>query len=234
MVSNYQPILILSFRFFVSKYSHKKIITLFSWLIVGLGLNSIAIGIREILIDYHNIDAFFTLLLGFQVIFFAYIIGIERKQLNNHHFCDYTKREEKLTNFNAARIAIIIPTHNEERLIIKTISGIPLIVDEIYVINDGSTDQTRFLVEEYSKTVDQRVTLITHAKNKGVGAAIITGYKRAFQDNHDIFVVIGADAQMDMNDLPRLIEPILNREADYIKGNRLLHQDVLAYLRLFL
>ena len=67
---------------------------------------------------------------------------------------------------------------------------------------------------------DKRIVGIRHKKNKGVGQAIITGYKEAVMLGYDVAVVIGGDNQMDLNDLPNFLEPIASKEADYVKGNR--------------
>jgi glycosyltransferase involved in cell wall biosynthesis len=75
-------------------------------------------------------------------------------------------------------IAVVVPAYNEESLIEETLLGIPDYVDRIYVVNDGSTDKT----EERIRNViskDDRFVIINHGSNKGVGAAIVTGYKHS-------------------------------------------------------
>jgi glycosyltransferase involved in cell wall biosynthesis len=66
----------------------------------------------------------------------------------------------------------------------------------------------------------QRVELVQHAVNLGVGAAIVTGYKRALHDDMDIAVVMAGDNQMDPEELPGLLDPIVDGRADYTKGDR--------------
>lgn len=116
----------------------------------------------------------------------------------------------------------IIPALNEERLILRTLSNVPSTVDAIYVIDDGSSDRTADLVLEASCT-DSRIQLLQHSSNCGVGAAIITGYKQAFKDGLDAFVVVGGDAQMDWDDIECLLEPLAIGRADYTKGNRFIY-----------
>lgn len=99
--------------------------------------------------------------------------------------------------------------------------NVPQTIDHIYVIDDGSKDKTAEVVTEVAKR-DKRIELIQHEKNLGVGAAIVTGYKKSSKDGFDIAVVIGGDNQMDLSDLPNFLEPIYKGEADYTKGNRFL------------
>jgi glycosyltransferase involved in cell wall biosynthesis len=68
---------------------------------------------------------------------------------------------------------------------------------------------------------DDRIHLIEHKVNRGVGGAIVTGYKKACDLNMDVAVVMAGDAQMDPGDLLNLIEPVCRGQVDYAKGNRL-------------
>jgi glycosyltransferase involved in cell wall biosynthesis len=120
-------------------------------------------------------------------------------------------------------IAMVIPAHNEEVLIQRTLLNIPKLIQKVYVINDASTDNTVIKIKEMMAK-DNRIELINHFKNKGVGAAIISGYIKAYEDGYDVFVVIGADAQMEMDDLYAIVQPIIEREADYTKGNRFIYK----------
>ncbi len=124
--------------------------------------------------------------------------------------------------YGTLKVAAVIPARNEERLIGRTIWPVPEIIDTIYVIDDGSQDRTAEVVQHY-KASDSRIRLIQHKINSGVGAAIITGYKQAYRDGHDVFVVVGGDAQMDWLDLDNLLQPIAEGKADYTKGNRFIY-----------
>jgi len=115
----------------------------------------------------------------------------------------------------------VIPAYNEQKLIRPTLENVPETIDHVYVIDDGSKDKTTEIVKEVAAK-DTRIELISHKENQGVGAAIITGYKKSSKDNYDIAVVIGGDNQMDLKDLPNFLEPIHKGEADYVKGNRFL------------
>jgi glycosyltransferase involved in cell wall biosynthesis len=72
----------------------------------------------------------------------------------------------------------------------------------------------------FCSLVGPRIELVQHARNSGVGAAIISGYKRALHDDMDIAVVMAGDNQMDPEELPGLLDPIVDGRADYTKGDR--------------
>ena len=123
--------------------------------------------------------------------------------------------------YKGKKIALVIPAHNEERLIGPTLERAPETIDRIYVVDDESQDQTADIVRKYAE-IDPRVELIQHEKNKGVGAAIITGYLQASADHYDISVVVGGDNQMPLEVVEDFLEPIVRGEVDYTKGNRFL------------
>jgi len=103
------------------------------------------------------------------------------------------------------------------------LAKVPAYVDHIYVVDDASTDATAARVAACG---DPRIRLVRHAANRGVGAAISTGYARALADGCDALAVMAADDQMDPADLPLLLGPVVSGAADYAKGNRLLHPEV--------
>jgi glycosyltransferase involved in cell wall biosynthesis len=116
------------------------------------------------------------------------------------------------------RVAVVVPAHNEEKLIAETIRGIPGFVDRVYVVDDLSTDGT---VEAVRALADQRVEVMEHERNLGVGGAILTGYQRALAERVDVTAVMAADAQMDPDDLEMLAGAVARGEVDYAKANRL-------------
>jgi glycosyltransferase involved in cell wall biosynthesis len=117
-----------------------------------------------------------------------------------------------------SRVAVVVPAHDEEQLVGTTLGGIPGFVDSIVVVDDGSADATAERVRAFG---DARVVLVEHERNRGVGAAIVTGYKRALEDGADVVCVIAADNQMDVGDLATLVAPVARGEVDYAKANRL-------------
>ena len=119
-------------------------------------------------------------------------------------------------------IGVVVPAYNEQELIEETLASIPSYVDRIYAVDDASTDDTAALIQKFCEDKDERVVFIRHEQNGGVGAAIVRGYKRALEDGIDITAVMAGDNQMDPEQLPNLLEPIIEGRADYTKGNRLL------------
>ncbi|MES1248861.1 MAG: glycosyltransferase family 2 protein [Actinomycetota bacterium] len=115
-------------------------------------------------------------------------------------------------------VAVVVPAHDEEQLIGTTLAGIPAFVDRIYVVDDGSRDAT---VERAMAHGDPRVEVVSHERNRGVGAAIVTGYKRALEAGDDVVCVMAGDNQMDPDDLETLAAPVARGELDYAKANRL-------------
>jgi glycosyltransferase involved in cell wall biosynthesis len=116
------------------------------------------------------------------------------------------------------RVAVVVPAHDEEALVTETIRGIPEFVDRIYVVDDCSRDATAGAVRALNLS---RVELIEHERNLGVGAAILSGYRRALEERIDVTAVMAADAQMDPADLEMLAVPVARGEVDYAKANRL-------------
>jgi len=117
-------------------------------------------------------------------------------------------------------LAVVIPAYNEERLIAATIRSVPDEINHIVVVDDKSKDNTVGEIEAISEH-NPRVVLIRHEKNQGVGGSIATGYKWARDHDIDVAVVMAGDGQMDPRDLPHLLKPVIDGEADYSKGNRL-------------
>ena len=115
-------------------------------------------------------------------------------------------------------VAVVVPAHNEETLIDAMLQGIPGFVDRIFVVDDASTDGTADRVRGVD---DARVELIVHERNGGVGAAIVTGYKRALAAQADATAVMAGDNQMDPDELESLALPVVRGELDYAKANRL-------------
>ncbi|MFX1521332.1 MAG: glycosyltransferase family 2 protein [Promethearchaeota archaeon] len=116
------------------------------------------------------------------------------------------------------RTIAIIPAKDEEIKIGIVVSGVlrhaKEIVDDVIVVDDGSSDNTASVAKESGATV------ISHPKNKGVGAAIRTGIVYAIQKNYDICVVMGGDAQDDPREINRVISPIVNGGYDFVQGSR--------------
>ena len=117
-------------------------------------------------------------------------------------------------------VCVVVPAYNESRQIRGVLSAMPEFVDRIVVIDDASQDDTVSKVEACQKG-NQKIILIRHAKNQGVGGAIASGYEWAREQDFDTAVVMAGDGQMNPEDLPALLEPVISGRVDYAKGNRL-------------
>ena len=116
------------------------------------------------------------------------------------------------------RVAVVVPAFDEEKLIVTTLASIPEYVDRVIVVDDASRDGTAAAA---AGTGDERVSVITHDRNRGVGAAIVTGYKRALEEAIDVTCVMAGDNQMDPDDLEAIAGPVARGEVEYAKANRL-------------
>jgi glycosyltransferase involved in cell wall biosynthesis len=117
-------------------------------------------------------------------------------------------------------IAVVIPAYNEERLLPATLAGVPAFVDRVYVVDDASKDATVGRAHSAAEA-DPRIVVIVHERNRGAGAAVVTGYKRALDERMDVTCVMNADNQMDPEELLHLVMPVAKGEVDYTKANRL-------------
>jgi glycosyltransferase involved in cell wall biosynthesis len=125
--------------------------------------------------------------------------------------------------FRQLRVAVVVPAYNEASKIAATVASIPDFIDDIFVIDDASSDDT---AQHANVARATPVEVIRHAENRGVGGAIATGYRRALATGADVAVVMAGDGQMDPEDLPALLAPIADGSADYVKGNRFKHPEI--------
>ena len=114
------------------------------------------------------------------------------------------------------KIIIGIPAFNEEKNIAGIISKLKRITKDIIVCNDGSTDLTADIAEEMGALV------INHEKNLGYGGAIRSIFLKAKDLNGDVLVTFDADGQHRIEDIDKVINPILNGQSDIVIGSRFL------------
>jgi len=124
-------------------------------------------------------------------------------------------------------IIACIPAYNEEKTIAKVVMLAQKQVDKVVVCDDGSEDLTADIAQRLGATV------IRHDKNLGYGAAIQSLFRKAMEKDADVIVTLDADGQHYPEEIPRLIQPILDDEADIVIGSRFLgeHNDAPAYRR---
>lgn len=116
------------------------------------------------------------------------------------------------------RVAVVIPAYRVTQHIDEVIRAIPDFVWRVYVVDDACPDGTGKYVE--SNVHDSRVRVIRLSENKGVGGAVMAGYRAALADQADVIVKVDGDGQMDPALIPDFVAPIISGEADYTKGNR--------------
>ena len=115
-------------------------------------------------------------------------------------------------------IAVVIPCYRVKRQILGVLSRIGPECGVIYVVDDGCPEGTADHVEKECR--DPRVHVLRHDRNCGVGAATLSGYRAALQTDAEVVVKLDGDGQMDPAWISRMVRPILDGEADYVKGNR--------------
>lgn len=116
------------------------------------------------------------------------------------------------------KVLLIVPAYNEEENILNTINKIKEYSDEInyVVINDGSKDKTEEILTA------NNINHIKLVKNLGIGGAVQTGYKYAYENNYDIAIQFDGDGQHDVNYVSKICETLLEGQADMVIGTRYL------------
>jgi len=115
-------------------------------------------------------------------------------------------------------VSVVIPCFKVTKHIKAVIAAVPEIVSRIYVVDDACPEKTGSFVKK--NVSDDRVKVIYHEDNQGVGGAVMTGYKAAIADGADVIVKVDGDGQMDPALVPAFVMPILSGDSDYTKGNR--------------
>lgn len=116
------------------------------------------------------------------------------------------------------RIAVVIPCYRVRDRVCDVLAQIGPEVDHIYCVDDACPDGTGQMLQKVVK--DERVRIIFHEQNEGVGSATLSGYRAALRDGATIIVKIDGDGQMDPSLIHLFARPILDGKADYTKGNR--------------
>lgn len=115
-------------------------------------------------------------------------------------------------------IAVIVPAYRVLAPLPAVVQAIGPEVARIFVVDDACPEHSGRHLED--NCLDQRLTVLYHAENQGVGGAVMTGYQAALNAGCDILVKLDGDGQMDPALIPTLVRPIVRGEADYTKGNR--------------
>ncbi len=121
-------------------------------------------------------------------------------------------------------IAVVVPARDEAAWIGEVVTTMPSFVDLIVLVDDASIDDTAARAREAASAVE--LVVLTKERSEGVGAALVAGYAYAAKRGAAVAAVMAGDGQMDPADLRDVIAPVLRGEADYVKGNRLVHPAV--------
>lgn len=124
----------------------------------------------------------------------------------------------KGSRVNAPVIAVVIPAYKVTAHIQSVLDSIGSEVRHIFVIDDACPDGSGDFVKTVSN--DPRVNVLYSEVNQGVGGAVMTGFRAALAVGSEIIVKVDGDGQMNPEDIPKLVSPIIRGEADYAKGNR--------------
>jgi len=116
-------------------------------------------------------------------------------------------------------LAAIVPAFNVSAELGDVLRQMPMLFRTVIVVDDASTDATAAVAERYAQ-LDARILLLRHDVNRGVGGAMITGFAKALAAGADIMVKIDGDGQMPLWLVPNLVQPLIDGDADYAKGNR--------------
>ncbi|MEI4800055.1 glycosyltransferase family 2 protein [Bacillus sp. NPDC077411] len=118
------------------------------------------------------------------------------------------------------KVIVFIPALNEEESIAHVIRKVPRhfhpsVTVEVLIIDDGSTDRTVEVAKEAGAD-----HIVSFAKNGGLGAAVRAGLKESYRLGADISVMIDADDEYPADEIPNILQPILEGKADYTMGSR--------------
>ena len=117
------------------------------------------------------------------------------------------------------QVAVVIPCYRCADTIAEVVAEIPLQIGSIVCVDDASDDGLADVLRGLAAQ-DRRLIIVTHERNSGVGAATISGYRRAIEQGARVIVKMDSDRQMNPAFIPAMVAPIFSGEADYVKGNR--------------
>ena len=119
----------------------------------------------------------------------------------------------------------IVPCFKSSQIAPRVIKDLFQYVDFVICVDDNCPEKTGLLIEDTIKS--DKLKVLFHSRNMGVGGATKTGINYALKINAEIIVKIDSDGQMNPENIPQLVEPILNKTSDFTKGNRFRNVDVL-------
>ena len=125
-----------------------------------------------------------------------------------------------------SRIAVVIPCYRVKAQILSVLQKMGPECWKIYVVDDQCPEQTGNYVK--TNVSDPRIAVVYNTENLGVGGAVIEGYKRAIADGATVIVKVDGDGQMNPELIVQFVQPIIEGQADYTKGNRFYNLDYIS------
>jgi glycosyltransferase involved in cell wall biosynthesis len=141
-------------------------------------------------------------------------LGVQRQDTKKYDIAQLQKSKEEQSSPKKSRVIVIIPAYNEAHSIEEVIRKTRELSTLVIVVDDGSNDGT----SEVCRSMNVKV--IRNSRRMGKGIALKRGIIEAIKYDPDIVVTLDADGQHDPFDVPKLLEPILNSEADIVIGSR--------------
>jgi glycosyltransferase involved in cell wall biosynthesis len=120
------------------------------------------------------------------------------------------------------KITAVIPVLNEEKNIEKVIFELENYCENIIIVNDGSTDNTKEILQKLSETYSKKLLIIENKKNMGIGYSMKVGLKKSLDFDNSIIVKIDGDGQHQPQDLTKFVNKINDEGYEFVKGNRFL------------
>lgn len=128
-------------------------------------------------------------------------------------------RHPSLKKRSEVHIAAVVPAYDVGTVLGDLLREMPEIFATIVVVDDASSDDTGAIADRYAQ-LDPRIMVVHHEENRGVGGAMVTGFRTALDAGADVIVKVDGDGQMPLWLVPLLVQPLIAGEADYTKGNR--------------
>jgi glycosyltransferase involved in cell wall biosynthesis len=129
--------------------------------------------------------------------------------------------------YRGLTVAVAIPAYRAEATIVGVVSSLPDLVDRVIAVDDASPDGTGAALAAIR---DPRLVVVTHEKNRGVGGAMKTAYRKSLELGSDVVVKLDSDGQMDPAQLSALLDALIDNHCDYAKGNRFLDTRALVQM----
>lgn len=128
----------------------------------------------------------------------------------------YADKDDLIATSRRYKICVIIPTYNNAGTLHDVVADVLNYSSDVIVVNDGSTDSTRQILESFGDTI----TVVDYKENRGKGTALKRGFKRAIELGYEYAITLDSDGQHYPGDLPKFIQAIAENDGSLIIGER--------------